>query len=238
MVLHHCELPVEYDRRHVDERLDEVFRRVQKKAEEAEGTVTTPVASKHSEAHSLLRFQNGSMSLIEEDGDAITKRRQPQGGKAQSEKGKAAREYLASVPHIIQMLKQHHLDENGYVGNPEAMGFNKIVERLELNYSKGKKNHVTKFFEKEFTKRGSLKGWQLYANAFAGSGNESTLLKWLKHVDKSAADAIIESADETVAEAADEPPEGDTSKCECGQPLLPGDKLWGECAACRQPEYK
>ena len=160
------------------------------------------------------------------------------GAQTVSNKGKPELEYLRIAPDIIEILRDHHLEKTEQIKDPEALGFNEIVRRLQKVHSNAKKNHVTKFFEKEFPSRGKLKHWQLYAEAFAGLRNESALLKWLKRVGKSAADAIIESAKEPTPEAAKELTPADARLCACGQPLLSQDESWGECEVCRQPEYR
>jgi hypothetical protein len=164
--------------------------------------------------------------------------KEPKSFEAASKKGNPEWEYLRSVPHIIQILKDHHLNETGKVDNPGALGFNEILRRLKKKHPVAKRNHVAKFFERQFSRRGKATGWQIYEEAFAGSGNESTLLAWLKRVDTSAADAIIESAVEASAEAAGELPPANAKTCECGRPLLLQDEGWGECEVCRLPKYR
>lgn len=163
---------------------------------------------------------------------------QSTGAEAASNKGKPELEYLRIAPDIIEILRDHHLNKTEHVQNPEALGFNEIVRRLRAKHPTAKKNHVTKFFEKECPPHGKVKHWRLYANVYAGTKNQSTLLRWLKSIGKSAVEAFMESAKEASAEAAKEPRPANAQMCDCGRPLPSEDEHWGECEVCRQPGYR
>ncbi len=163
------------------------------------------VAAVSDDVTRVLKLVSPGFEWETDDGEQRVRSSSPQA----STKNKKTRAvaYSETCVFIIEVLRAHHLDDEGKVSNPDPLGVRQCFRHVKRKHIKVTCYQVEKFFKEQFnfTNKSRLKGWGLYSTLFAGPGNESRLLKWFRTLNHTASETVINADLESIDRRKQEP---------------------------------